>query len=311
MGDVGVQTRSRAYSSNLQQSRPIKSGGKRKQDTDDIEEEEMPSSEAESQITQGANKKENAQLPKGKSEGDSTADVGTKVQTIVKRGKKRRPAPDESDNEGENEAHTGQEATPQKSNRGTAVEIMPDKSPTSKEDSHSEGNKPERQIPRNKKRNTSGSNDNFDGSVDGSIDNESITGQDCLPYAPSFGIRMRFASIIPTPGSTFKHTTPDKDVRNRTIVSEIQPESWLDSFQTKAMLPPPPAKMPQHNAASGYIGTIDSEFLSHSSFIFPQALTRPRGRRRKYFEYLEASSAIDARWLKNPIEKLAKNVMRF
>ena len=53
-------------------------------------------------MTQGANKKENAQLPEGKSEGDSTVDVGTKVQTgsseiatHVKKVKKREPAPDE------------------------------------------------------------------------------------------------------------------------------------------------------------------------------------------------------------------------
>ena len=119
----------------------------------------MPSSEAESQITQGANKKENAQLPEGKSEGDSTVDVGTKVQTgsseiatRVKKVKKRKPAPDENDNEEENDAHAGQEATPKKSNRGPAVEIMPDKSPTSKEDSHSEGNKPEPQEIRRRPR---------------------------------------------------------------------------------------------------------------------------------------------------------------
>ena len=122
---------------------------------------------------------------------------------------------------------------------------------------------------------------------------------------------MRFAFIISTPGSTFKSITANKDVRNRKIVSEKQPESWLDSFQTKAMRPHPPANMPQHNAASGYIGTIDSEFLSHSSFIFPQALTRPRGRRLTYSELLEPSFPIDDRWLKNPMEKLAKNVMRF
>ena len=90
---------------------------------------------------------------------------------------------------------------------------------------------------------TSGPNDNVDGSVDGSVDNESIASQDCLPYAPSFGLRMRFAFIISTPGSTFKSITADKDVRNRKIVSEKQPESWLDSFQTKSMLPPPPAKI--------------------------------------------------------------------
>ena len=90
-GNVGVQTRSRTSSSNLKQSRQIKSGGKRKQDTDE-----------------------------------------------------RKPAPDENDNEEENDAHAAQEATPKKSNRGPGVEIMRDKSPTGKEDSHFEGNKPGR-----------------------------------------------------------------------------------------------------------------------------------------------------------------------
>ena len=80
-GDVGVQTRSRASSSNLKQSRHIKSGGKRKRDTDDVEEEAKQASEEQSQKSQAANKEENAQLPEGKSEGDSTVDAGTEVQT--------------------------------------------------------------------------------------------------------------------------------------------------------------------------------------------------------------------------------------
>ena len=69
-------------------------------------------------------------MSEGKSEGDSTEDAGTKVQTgsseiasLVKKVKKHKPAPDEDDNEEENDAHAAQEATPKKSNRGPGVEI--------------------------------------------------------------------------------------------------------------------------------------------------------------------------------------------
>ena len=150
----------------------------------------------------------------------------------------------------------------------------------------------------------------MDGSIDGSVDLERRVTQDSHPYAPSFGLCMRFSSIIPTSGASFKYKIAEEGkVRNRKIVSEKQPKKWLDSFQTKALLPPPPAKMPHHNAASGYIGSIDSEFLSQSSFFIPQALTRPRGRRLKSYDLLEPCAQIDDRWLKNPMEKLAKKVL--
>jgi len=82
------------------------------------------------------------------------------------------------------------------------------------------------------------------------------------------------ASLLQTSGASYKYIEADDGkVRNRKIVSEKQPKSWLDSFQTKVLPPLPPAKMPHHNAASGHIGSIDSD--SQSSFLIPQALTRP------------------------------------
>ena len=51
---------------------------------------------------------------------------------------------------------------------------------------------------------------------------------------------LTLSSIIPTSGASFKYIiTDDGKVRNCKIVSEKQPEEWLDSFQTKALLPPP------------------------------------------------------------------------
>ena len=69
--------------------------------------------------------------------------------------------------------------------------------------------------------------------------------------------------------------------------------------------------MANHNAASGHIGSIDSEFLSQSSFVIPQALKGPRGRCLKYFQLLAPCAQIEDRWLKNPMENLAKKVMHF
>ena len=120
---------------------------------------------------------------------------------------------------------------------------MPKKSQTGEEDSHVEGSKPGRRSLRKKKA-MSARHDDVDGSIDGSVNLERRASQDSHTYAPSFGLRMRFAIILPTSGASFKYINDDGKVRNRKIVSEKQPEEWLDSFQTKALLPPPPAKMP-------------------------------------------------------------------
>ena len=126
-------------------------------------------------------------------------------------------------NEEEKDADPGQEATPKKSNRGSSAENTPKIWPTSKEGSHVQDSTPGRRSPRRKKT-TSGCHDNVDGSVDESVDPERRASQDCHPYAPSFGLRMRFSLILPTSGAAFKYITDDGKVRNRKIVSEKQPE---------------------------------------------------------------------------------------
>ena len=99
------------------------------------------------------------------------------------------------DNDEEKNADPGQEATPKNSNRGSSAKNTPKKWPAGKEGSHVQDRTPGRHSPRRKKT-TSGRNDNVDGSVDGSVDPERRASQDCHPYAPSFGLRMRFAFII-------------------------------------------------------------------------------------------------------------------
>ena len=143
-----------------------------------------------------------------KSKEDSTGDAATGIQTrsrattsAVKKvphksGCKRKPAPGNDDEDEDEEiAKAGQEATPKKCNLGSGGHNVPKKARTCDKDGDDDGGKQGWKSQRRRK-GTSGCDDDVEGSVEGSVDLERSVSEDSHPYAPSFGLRMRFSSLL-------------------------------------------------------------------------------------------------------------------
>ena len=305
---TGVKTRSRAAKTE-RTSTPADGGRGDEVGAEQATDGKSPESPADDEG-------ENELVSAGKSEEGITGDAATGANTRSRKRKAAAEVADVATAASPKKAEVVEQATPKKSNLGAGGKNMAEIAPSGDDDGQDDGGKQVRTSPRRKK-GTSRRHHDAQGNVEGSVDldgsvSESVLGSDEKPYASSFSLRMRFLDLAKLSGASFKYTKADDGkVRNRKIVSEKQPESWLDSSQTKALPPLPPAKTPNHHAASGHIGSIDSEFLSQSSFVIPQALKGKRGRRLKYFQLFSPSAQIEDGWLKNPMENFAKKVMRF